>query len=139
MDDILQSTINRFRAYLEGRQFSAQTVVSYTTDLRLFFAKVTVHLASVSFREADQFVDTQHQHSRSWATINRRLNALKHFFDYCLDQQRFPLSSRRPSMSHVIGEHSPLVDHPFSSGGEVERSKNVWMSCCQQPLVTMET
>src|SRR5215510_11801464 len=53
--------------------------------------------------------------------------------------QRFPLSSRRPSMSHVIGEHSPLVDHPFSSGGEVERSKNAWMSCCQQPLVTMET
>ena len=30
MDDILQSTINRFRAYLERRQFSAHTVVSQT-------------------------------------------------------------------------------------------------------------
>ena len=73
MDDILQSTINRFRAYLERRQFSAHTVVSYTTDLRLFFAEVTAPLAHVSFREVDQFVETQHQHSRSWATINRRL------------------------------------------------------------------
>ena len=37
-------------------------------------------LAQVSFREVDQFVERQHHHGRAWATINRRLNALKHFF-----------------------------------------------------------
>jgi site-specific recombinase XerD len=73
-------------------------VVSYTTDLRLFFAEVPVPLAHVSFREVDQFVETQHQHSRSWATINRRLNALKHFFDYCLDQQLPAFSAMKGAM-----------------------------------------
>src|SRR5262250_3818303 len=106
MDDILQSTINRFRAYLERRLFSAHTVVSYTTDLRLFFAEVTVPLAHVSFREVDQFVETQHQHSRSWATINRRLNALKHFFDYCLEQQFVGGNPVKPS--HFVRRGRPL-------------------------------
>ena len=42
MDDIRQTAIDRFRAYLERRQFSAHTVASYTLDLRLFFAEVSV-------------------------------------------------------------------------------------------------
>ena len=45
MDDIRQTAIDRFRAYLERRQFSAHTVASYTLDLRLFFAEVAVPLA----------------------------------------------------------------------------------------------
>jgi site-specific recombinase XerD len=81
-------------------------VVSYTLDLRLFFAEVTVPLAHVSFREVDQFVETQHQHSRSWATINRRLNALKHFFDYCLDQQLITGNPVKPS--HFVRRGRPL-------------------------------
>ena len=36
MDDIRQTAIARFRAYLERRQFSAHTVANYTLDLRLF-------------------------------------------------------------------------------------------------------
>ena len=82
MDDIRQTAIDRFRAYLERRQFSAHTVASYTLDLRLFFAEVSVPLAQVSFREVDQFVERQHHHGRAWATINRRLNALKHFLPF---------------------------------------------------------
>src|ERR687883_506656 len=88
MDDIRQTALDRFRLYLERRQFSAHTIASYTLDLRLFFTEVAVPLAQISFREVDQFVEGQHQHGRSWATINRRLNALKHFFDFCLDQQQ---------------------------------------------------
>ena len=87
MDDIRQTAIDRFRAYLERRQFSAHTVASYTLDLRLFFAEVSVPLAQVSFREVDQFVERQHHLGRAWATINRRLNALKHFFAFCVEQQ----------------------------------------------------
>ena len=84
MDDIRQTAIDRFRAYLERRQFSAHTIASYTLDLHVFFRTATVPLAQVSFREVDHFVEDQHQQGRAWATINRRLNALKHFFDYCL-------------------------------------------------------
>jgi site-specific recombinase XerD len=106
MDDIRQTAIVRFRAYLERRQFSPHTMASYTLDLRLFFTEVTVPLARVSFREVDQFVAHQHQHSRSWATINRRLNALKHFFDFCLDQQLVEGNPVKPS--HFVRRGRPL-------------------------------
>ena len=106
MDDIRQTAIDRFRAYLERRQFSAHTVASYTLDLRLFFAEVAVPLAQVSFREVDQFVERQHQHGRAWATINRRLNALKHFFDFCLEQQLVRGNPVKPS--HFVRRGRPL-------------------------------
>src|SRR5437870_783738 len=106
MDDIRQTALDRFRAYLERRQFSAHTVASYTLDLHLFFTEVAVPLAQVSIREIDQFVDQQHQHGRAWATINRRLNALKHFFDFCLDQQWVLGNPVKPS--HFVRRGRPL-------------------------------
>jgi site-specific recombinase XerD len=106
MDDIRQTAIDRFRAYLERRQFSAHTLVSYTLDLHVFFTVVAVPLAQVSFREVDQFVEHQHQHGRAWATINRRLNALKHFFDFCLDQQFVGGNPVKPS--HFVRRGRPL-------------------------------
>jgi site-specific recombinase XerD len=106
MDDIRQTAIDRFRAYLERRQFSAHTVTSYTLDLRVFFAEVTVPLARVSFREVDQFVEHQHHHGRAWATINRRLNALKHFFAFCLEQQLVRGNPVKPS--HFVRRGHPL-------------------------------
>jgi site-specific recombinase XerD len=106
MDDIRQTAMDRFRAYLERRQFSAHTIASYTLDLRLFFTAVAVPLAHVSFREVDQFVEHQHRRGRSWATINRRLNALKHFFDFCLDQQFVSGNPVKPS--HFVRRGRPL-------------------------------
>ena len=106
MDDIRQTAIDRFQAYLARRQFSAHTVASYTLDLRLFFAEIAVPLARVSFHEVDQFVERQHQHGRAWATINRRLNALKHFFDFCLDQQWVAGNPVKPS--HFVRRGRPL-------------------------------
>ena len=106
MDDIRQTASDRFRAYLERRQYSAHTIVSYTLDLHVFFTTVTVPLAHVSFREVDHFVERQHQQDRAWATINRRLNALKHFFDFCLDQQVVAGNPVKPS--HFVRRGRPL-------------------------------
>ncbi len=106
MDDIRQTALGQFRAYLERRQFSVHTIASYTLDLRLFFTEVAVPLAQVSFREVDQFVEHQHQHGRAWATINRRLNALKHFFDFCLAQQWVAGNPVKPS--HFVRRGRPL-------------------------------
>jgi site-specific recombinase XerD len=113
MDDIRQTAIDRFQAYLARRQFSAHTIASYTLDLRLFFAEITVPLARVSFHEVDQFVERQHQHGRAWATINRRLNALKHFFTFCLDQQLVRGNPVKPS--HFVRRGRPL---PKALAGE---------------------
>jgi site-specific recombinase XerD len=106
MDDIRQTALDRFRLYLERRQFSGYSIASYTCDLRLFFAEIAVPLAQVSFREVDQFVEHQHHRGRSWATINRRLNALKHFFDFCLDQQWVLGNPVKPS--HFVRRGRPL-------------------------------
>src|SRR3989442_12972018 len=106
MEDIRQTAIDRFQAYLARRQFSAHTVASYTIDLRLFFAEIAVPLARVSLHEVDQFVEHQHQHGRAWATINRRLNALKHFFDFCLEQQYVGGNPVKPS--HCVRRGRPL-------------------------------
>jgi site-specific recombinase XerD len=106
MDDIRQTALDRFRLYWERRQFSGHSIASYTCDLRLFFAEIAVPLAQVSFREVDQFVEHQHHHGRSWATINRRLNALKHFFDFCLDQQWVLGNPVKPS--HFVRRGRPL-------------------------------
>lgn len=106
MDDIRQTALGRFRLYLERRQFSGHSIASYTSDLHLFFTEVTVPLAQVSFREVDQFVEHQHHHGRAWATINRRLNALKHFFDFCLDQQWVRGNPVKPS--HFVRRGRPL-------------------------------
>jgi site-specific recombinase XerD len=113
MDDIRQTAIDRFQAYLARRQFSPHTVASYTSDLRLFFAEIAVPLARVSFHEVDQFVERQHQYDRAWATINRRLNALKHFFDFCLDQQWVAGNPVKPS--HFVRRGHPL---PKALAGE---------------------
>jgi len=113
MDDIRQTAIDRFQAYLARRQFSPHTVASYTSDLRLFFAESAVPLARVSFHEVDQFVERQHQYDRAWATINRRLNALKHFFDFCLDQQWVAGNPVKPS--HFVRRGRPL---PKALAGE---------------------
>ena len=106
MDDIRQTAIDRFRAYLARRQFSAHTLARYTLDLPVFFPTVTVPLAQVSFREVDQFVEHQHQQGRAWATMNRRLNALQHFFDFCLEQQLVAGNPVKPS--HFVRRGRPL-------------------------------
>jgi site-specific recombinase XerD len=106
MDDIRQTAMDRFRLYLERRQCSAHTIASYPCDLHLFFMEVAVPLAQVSLRDVDQFVEHQHHHGRAWATINRRLNALKHFFDYCLDQQLVVGNPVKPS--HFVRRGRPL-------------------------------
>src|SRR2546425_8548547 len=106
MDDIRQTALDRLRAYLERRQFSAHTIASYTLALRRFFTEVAVPLAQVSFREVDQFVEHQHQHGRAWATINRRRKALKHFFAFCLDQRCVGGNPVKPS--HFVRRGRPL-------------------------------
>jgi hypothetical protein len=65
MDDIRQTAIDRFRAYLERRQCSAHTIASDPLDLRLFFREAAGPLAQISFREVDPLVEWPHQHGRS--------------------------------------------------------------------------
>jgi site-specific recombinase XerD len=63
------------------------SVTPYTLDLQVFFAASDQPLERISFREVDRCIDAHHQQGLSPATINRRLYALKHFFDFLNDHQ----------------------------------------------------
>jgi site-specific recombinase XerD len=92
--------IQQFRAYLQRRHYSPHTLERYTLDLQVFFAGSDEPLERISFREVDRLIDAHHQQGLSPATINRRLSALKHFFDFLNDQQLVGTTPVKPS--HVL-------------------------------------
>src|SRR4030095_13624143 len=82
------ATIAQFCAYLCRRNYSPHTVDNYRRDLRLFFALVAKDPCTVSGRDVTQFIEHQRQHQRTATTINRRLHALQHFFEYLATERQ---------------------------------------------------
>ena len=79
--------IERFDRYLRRRHYAAHTRTNYRLDLQLFFADRARPAATVTHRDIEQFVERQHAQGLAPTTINRRLYALKHFFDFLLEQR----------------------------------------------------
>ncbi len=106
MDDTIRQAIHRFQEYLQRRQYATHTVANYTLDLQLFFAACPRPLAQVSFRDIAQFIEQQYAQGLAPTTIHRRLHALKHFFDYLLEQRRVTGNPVKPS--HMVRRGRPL-------------------------------
>ena len=98
--------IQRFREYLQRRDYSAHTLDNYILDLQLFFAKIDRPIHQVSFRDIDQFIDQQHHQGLAPTTVNRRLYALRHFFDFLIEHQVVDTNPIKPS--HVLRRGRPL-------------------------------
>lgn len=99
--------VEQFCQYLKVRNYSDHTVASYQLDLQLFFAPLELALEEVGWREANQFVEQQHQKGLSAGTINRRLHAVKQFFDYLAIEQEKPVGNPvKPS--HFLRQARPL-------------------------------
>src|SRR2546426_4936774 len=96
-----------FCAYLRRRNYSPHTVDNYSRDLRLFFALVAKDPCTVSGRDVAHFIEQQRQVQRTATTINRRLNALQHFFEYlATDRQTLGINPVKPS--HFLRRGRPL-------------------------------
>ena len=90
--------IKKFCEYLKTRNYSPHTIENYGRDLRLFFAELDKDLRQVSWRDVDHFVQQQARAELAATTINRRLNAIKHFFDYLvIEQQVLGINPVKPS------------------------------------------
>lgn len=100
--------VARFCQYLRVRNYSPHTVESYAIDLRLFFARVEKRPGKVTWRDVDGFIAGQHEQGLAAATINRRLNALKHFFDFLAgESDSAPINPVKPSHHVRVGRSLP--------------------------------
>ena len=125
------TAIAHFRAYLQRRNYARHTVESYTLDLQLFLAAIDRPLATVSFRDVERFLEEQHQQGLAATTIHRRLHAVKHLFDFLLEQRLVAGNPVKPS-------HFPRLGRPLPKGLS-EKNKAVWNSSgrCSQDLLCL--
>jgi integrase/recombinase XerC len=100
-------TIAQFCAYLQRRNYSPHTIDNYGRDLRVFFTLVDKEPCTVSGRDVTVFIEHQRAGQRAATTINRRLNALQHFFEY-LATDRQALGSNPVKPSHFLRRGRPL-------------------------------
>ncbi len=105
---MLAAQIKKFCDYLRMRNYSPNTIESYAIDLRLFLSEIELPLRQVSWREVEQFIRHQHEQELAATTINRRLNAIKHFFDYLIiEQELLETNPVKPSHFQRIGRPLP--------------------------------
>ncbi len=75
--------------------------------MHLFFTAINKPPAQISWRDIDRFVQHQHQQGLEATTINRRLHAIKHFFDFLIIEEQ-TLSANPIKPSHYLRQGKPL-------------------------------
>src|ERR1044071_8849469 len=99
--------VERFCQHLRNRNYSPHTVASYALDLQLFFAGIQKPVSQITWRDIDRFIEQQHGQSLAATTINRRLHAVKRFFDHLVvETERLPANPVKPS--HFLKQGRPL-------------------------------
>jgi site-specific recombinase XerD len=79
-------SLEKFERYLERRFPERRTSKDYLSDLRQFMAKCQKAWQEVSMNDIDAFVDQQRAKGLKPATVNRRVAALKTFFDFLAEE-----------------------------------------------------
>ncbi len=99
--------IELFTDYLKTRHYSPHTVSNYELDLCLFFALIEKPPKEVTWQDIDCFLQQEHQREMAPTTVNRRLNALKSFYEFLFVSQSndYPMPIKP---SHYVRQGRPL-------------------------------
>ncbi len=105
---MLPNEIELFTDYLQTRHYSPHTVANYELDLRLFFALIDKPPAQITWRDVDCFLQQQHRQGLAPTTVNRRIHALKSFYEFLFvtggdDEYPMPIKP-----SHYVRQGRPL-------------------------------
>lgn len=77
-----QEEIDGFERYWRRRKPGRSTAVHYRSDVNIFFRWSKQSPAAITVHHIDQFIDWQRELGRAPATIQRRLVAIRMFYDY---------------------------------------------------------
>lgn len=103
---MIPKEIELFTDYLQMRNYSPHTISNYQLDLHLFFALIEKQPQQITGPDVDRFVRHQHQKGLASATINRRINALKSFYEFLFSKSNDYLMPIKPS--HYVKQGQTL-------------------------------
>jgi site-specific recombinase XerD len=79
-------SIQEFEQYLLRRFPGRRTVIDYLSDLRQFGKVCQKEWREVTVKDIDEFINLQRAQGLKQATVNRRVAALKTFFDFLAEE-----------------------------------------------------
>ena len=91
------SEIEQFQKWLRRKAPHSSTHIHYASDLELFFGWADKAIPEVSLRDVDAFIEHCQENGHAIATINRRLAALRSFYQFlAMMQENAPVNPVRP-------------------------------------------
>jgi site-specific recombinase XerC len=78
--------IESFVSWLRRKSPEASTAVHYASDLQLFFAWINKPCSEISVQDIDAFIEHSQKKGHAIGTVNRRLCALRTFFQFRIMQ-----------------------------------------------------
>jgi site-specific recombinase XerD len=79
-------SLAKFESYLQRRFPERRTPIDYVSDVRQFMVVCPKPWREVTMQDIDLFVDQQRQAGLKQSTVNRRVAALKTFFDFLAEE-----------------------------------------------------
>jgi site-specific recombinase XerD len=80
------ASLAQFELYLQRRFPDRRTPIDYVSDIRQFMAVCSKPWRAVTMHDIDAFVDQQRTSGLQLTTVNRRVAALKTFFDFLAEE-----------------------------------------------------
>jgi integrase/recombinase XerD len=103
-----QEEIDGFEQYWRRRKPGRSTALHYRSDVNIFFGWAQLSPAAITVHHIDQFIDWQSELGRASATIQRRLMAIRMFYDYLAYVREEKVSNPVIPRRHYIALGRPL-------------------------------